>query len=56
MLDPYYKEVLYRSFLLSLLFKKPYKNDVVMSRIEMYGDQKGNYYGIDFHLGASVAY
>lgn len=56
MLDPYYKEVLYRSFLLSLLFEKPYKNDVVMSRIEMYGDQKGNYYGIDFHLGASVAY
>lgn len=35
---------------------EPYKNDVVMSRIEMYGDQKGNYYGIDFHLGASVAY
>lgn len=34
---------------------EPYENDVVMSRIKMYG--KGdNWYGIDFHLGASVAY
>lgn len=35
---------------------KPYEDDVVMSRIKMYGDNDGNYYGIDFHLGASVAY
>ncbi|MFA6892232.1 MAG: extracellular solute-binding protein [Sphaerochaetaceae bacterium] len=34
----------------------PYAKDVVMSRIKMYGDQKGNWYGIDFHVGASVAY
>ena len=27
-----------------------------MSRIEMYGDQEDNWYGIDFHLGASVCY
>lgn len=35
---------------------EPYEDDVVMSRIEMYGDSEGNYYGIDFHLGASVTY
>ena len=35
---------------------EPYKNDIVMSRIEMYGDGTGNYYGIDFHLGATVTY
>jgi arabinosaccharide transport system substrate-binding protein len=35
---------------------EPYKDQVVMSRISMYGDGKGNYYGIDFHLGASVCY
>lgn len=35
---------------------EPYKDDVVMSRIEMYGDSEGNYYGIDFHLGATVTY
>lgn len=35
---------------------EPYQNDVVMSRIEMYGDQEDNWYGIDFHLGASVCY
>ena len=34
----------------------PYEGDVVMSRITMYGNGTGNYYGIDFHLGASVAY
>lgn len=35
---------------------EPYEDEVVMSRIEMYGDTDGNYYGIDFHLGASVTY
>ena len=35
---------------------EPYKDDVVMSRIDMYNDEEGNQYGIDFHLGASVAY
>lgn len=35
---------------------KPYKDQVCMSRISMYGDGKGKYYGIDFHLGASVSY
>ncbi len=35
---------------------EPYEDDVIMSRIEMYGDGTGNWYGIDFHLGASVAY
>lgn len=35
---------------------EPYKDDVVMSRIDMYGDQDGNEYGVDFHLGASVCY
>ncbi|QHQ59553.1 extracellular solute-binding protein [Anaerocolumna sedimenticola] len=35
---------------------EPYKDEVVMSRISMYGDKDGNYYGIDFHLGASVSY
>lgn len=35
---------------------EPYKDDVVMSRIEMYGDKEGNYYGVDFHLGESVCY
>jgi len=34
----------------------PYEEEVVMSRIEMYGDDEGNYYGIDFHVGASVCY
>ena len=35
---------------------EPYEDDVVMSRIKMYGDSEGNYYGIDFHLGAAVTY
>lgn len=35
---------------------EPYKDDVVMSRVEMYGDNEGNWYGVDFHLGASVCY
>lgn len=35
---------------------EPYEDEVVMSRIEMYGDDKGNYYGIDFHLGETVIY
>lgn len=34
---------------------EPYKDDVVMSRINMYGDGE-HVYGIDFHLGASVCY
>ena len=34
---------------------EPYKDDVVMSRISMYGDNEDNYYGVDFHLGATVA-
>jgi arabinosaccharide transport system substrate-binding protein len=35
---------------------EPYEDEVVMSRIEMYGDEEGNYYGVDFHLGESVTY
>ncbi len=35
---------------------EPYQDDVIMSRITMYGDGTGNWYGIDFHLGESVAY
>ena len=35
---------------------EPYKDDVIMSRVEMYGDNEGNVYGADFHLGATVAY
>ena len=35
---------------------EPYKDDVVMSRITMYGDPDGNYYGVDFHLGETVTY
>ena len=35
---------------------EPYKDDIVMSRVNMYGDSEGNQYGIDFHLGASVCY
>ena len=34
---------------------EPYRNDVVLSRINMYGDGE-HVYGADFHLGASVAY
>ncbi len=35
---------------------EPYEDDIVMSRVTMYGDNDGNYYGADFHLGATVAY
>ena len=35
---------------------EPYKDDVVMSRVDMYSDSDGNEYGVDFHLGASVCY
>ena len=35
---------------------EPYQDDVVMSRVTMYGDKEGNYYGVDFHLGATVTY
>ncbi len=34
---------------------EPYKDDVVMSRVNMYGDGE-HVYGADFHLGATVAY
>ena len=52
----------YASFLQDDLFLpindvvEPYEDEVVMSRITMYGDTEGNYYGIDFHLGADVTY
>lgn len=53
----YYGSFLKDDYLLPLNdVVEPYQNDVVMSRIEMYGDQEGNWYGIDFHLGASVCY
>ena len=35
---------------------EPYENDIVMSRVTMYGDNEGNYYGADFHLGETVTY
>ena len=35
---------------------EPYQDDIIMSRVEMYGDKEGNWYGVDFHLGASVCY
>lgn len=35
---------------------EPYKDDIVMSRVTMYGDKEDNWYGADFHLGASVTY
>lgn len=35
---------------------EPYQDEVVMSRITMYGDNEGNYYGVDFHLGETVTY
>lgn len=35
---------------------EPYKDDIVYSRVSMYGDGEGNVYGADFHLGATVAY
>ncbi len=35
---------------------EPYKDDIVMSRVSMYGDAEGNYYGVDFHLGETVTY
>ncbi len=34
----------------------PYEDEIVMSRVKMYRDSEDNYYGIDFHLGASVCY
>ena len=53
----YYGSFLKDDYLLPLNdVVEPYQNDVVMSRIEMYGDQEDNWYGIDFHLGASVCY
>lgn len=35
---------------------EPYKDDIVMSRVTMYGDKEDNWYGADFHLGAAVTY
>lgn len=35
---------------------EPYKDDIVFSRVSMYGDTEGNYYGVDFHLGETVTY
>lgn len=35
---------------------EPEKNNIVMSRTEMYGGNDGNIYGICFHVGASVTY
>lgn len=53
----YYGSFLKDDYLLPLNdVVEPYENDVVMSRIEMYGDNEDNWYGIDFHLGASVCY
>lgn len=53
----YYGSFLKDGYLLPLNeVVKPYEQDIVMSRVEMYGDKEDNYYGIDFHLGASVAY
>lgn len=34
---------------------EPYKNDVVQARLDLYS-KDGNYYGIDFHVGATVMY
>lgn len=53
----YYGSFLKEGYLLPLNdVVEPYKDDVVMSRIEMYGDNEGNWYGIDFHLGETVTY
>uniref|UniRef100_UPI0026EF49A0 ABC transporter substrate-binding protein n=1 Tax=Alkalibaculum bacchi TaxID=645887 RepID=UPI0026EF49A0 len=35
---------------------EPEKDNVVMSRQEMYSDEQGNIYGIDFHVGMTVSY
>jgi len=34
---------------------EPYKGDVVQSRLDIYS-KDGNYYGLDFHVGASMMY
>lgn len=52
----YYGSFLKDDYLLPLNdVVEPYKDDIVMSRVEMYG-KDDNWYGIDFHLGASVCY
>lgn len=52
----YYGSFLKDGYLLPLNdVVEPYQNDIVMSRVKMYGDEK-NWYGVDFHLGASVCY
>lgn len=52
----YYGSFLKDDYLLPLNdVVEPYQDEVVMSRVEMYG-KDGNWYGIDFHLGASVCY
>ncbi len=52
----YYGSFLKDDYLLPLNdVVEPYQDDIVMSRVKMYG--KGDdWYGIDFHLGASVCY
>lgn len=52
----YYGSFLKDDYLLPLNdVVEPYEDEVVMSRITMYG-KDDNWYGIDFHLGASVCY
>lgn len=52
----YYGSFLKDDYLLPLNdVVEPYKDEIVMSRVEMYG-KDDNWYGIDFHLGASVCY
>ncbi len=35
---------------------KDYKDDMVQSRLETYQGEDGHYYGVDFHVGATVMY
>ena len=52
----YYGSFLKDGYLLPLNdVVEPYQDEVVMSRIKMYGDEN-TWYGVDFHLGASVCY
>lgn len=52
----YYGSFLKDDYLLPLNdVVEPYQDEIVMSRVEMYG-KDDQWYGIDFHLGASVCY
>jgi arabinosaccharide transport system substrate-binding protein len=52
----YYGAFLKDNYLLPLNdVVEPYEDEIVMSRVQMYG-KDDNWYGIDFHLGASVCY